>query len=325
MATEIQSTVQQLNDLASKANKQSKILATQLSLVTQKILEMENSSLEKIRLAQQRLEMEVAQFEALKQEVEKRAANAQDKIRLNIGGMLFTVAKQTLLVPNSFFHAMLGSDRWKPDEDGEYFIDRDPTLFPRVLNYLRSSEWNIDGLSLREKELLKIELDFYQIDVPYSLYYSCDSFVKFSQCISVTNRNRTITSITDKGTAVTNPLPRSGTYTCVITINQFAKKSNPWTCVGIAEEGQVLSTGLFVDQKNGSGLYIDKSVCNYRSSGITSSENLEIGPAHDNKVITVIVNMDRKTIQFASSEKKNTGIFFHSFCKSYLFCCFTST
>jgi hypothetical protein len=51
------------------------------------------------------------------------------QITLNIGGKKFTTTKTTLLsVPDTYFHAMLSSGKWLPDEDGEYFIDRNPKV-----------------------------------------------------------------------------------------------------------------------------------------------------------------------------------------------------
>uniref|UniRef100_A0A6B2LCK1 Potassium channel tetramerisation-type BTB domain-containing protein n=1 Tax=Arcella intermedia TaxID=1963864 RepID=A0A6B2LCK1_9EUKA len=56
---------------------------------------------------------------------------------------------------------MLGSENWKPDLNGYYFIDRDPIFFARILYFLRSGVWNLSGLSERDIELLKLELDYY--------------------------------------------------------------------------------------------------------------------------------------------------------------------
>lgn len=39
---------------------------------------------------------------------------------------------------NSFFYAMIGSRKWKPDDDGVYFVDRDPSYFHYFMEYMRS-------------------------------------------------------------------------------------------------------------------------------------------------------------------------------------------
>ena len=59
---------------------------------------------------------------------------------------------------------------WQPDEDGEYFVDRDPRFFPSILNYLRmlksntNPEFRIGFLNNHEKRSLYEEVDFYQIE-----------------------------------------------------------------------------------------------------------------------------------------------------------------
>ncbi|KDO21622.1 hypothetical protein SPRG_12861 [Saprolegnia parasitica CBS 223.65] len=87
-------------------------------------------------------------------------------VTLNVGGRLFTTARETLLrMPGSYFDAMLSCDHWQPNEKGEYFLDLDPTLFPRVMKLLRTGALDQDGLSTRQLVELQEMLDYLQIDV----------------------------------------------------------------------------------------------------------------------------------------------------------------
>jgi len=83
-------------------------------------------------------------------------------------------------VQGSFFYAMLSSEHWQPDEDGEYFIDRNPKNFDRILDYLRTGKWEIRGLSEVELDKIYEDMDFYQIEVPKLLWsrYFCGSHIK---------------------------------------------------------------------------------------------------------------------------------------------------
>uniref|UniRef100_UPI00398E8F5D BTB/POZ domain-containing protein KCTD5a isoform X2 n=1 Tax=Pristiophorus japonicus TaxID=55135 RepID=UPI00398E8F5D len=95
----------------------------------------------------------------------ERAAAAAKWVRLNVGGTRFLSTRQTLSRdPRSFLYrlcqapAALDSDK---DETGAYLIDRDPTYFGPVLNYLRHGKLVINK-DLAEEGVLE-EAEFYNI------------------------------------------------------------------------------------------------------------------------------------------------------------------
>ncbi|XP_045772278.1 BTB/POZ domain-containing protein KCTD5 [Maniola jurtina] len=86
-------------------------------------------------------------------------------VKLNVGGTYFLTTKTTLSRdPNSFLYRLvqedsdLISDR---DETGAYLIDRDPTYFSPVLNYLRHGKLVINN-DIAEEGVLE-EAEFYNI------------------------------------------------------------------------------------------------------------------------------------------------------------------
>ncbi|KAL4624385.1 BTB/POZ domain-containing protein KCTD5-like isoform X1 [Arapaima gigas] len=86
-------------------------------------------------------------------------------VRLNVGGTYFLTTRQTLCRdPKSFLYRLcqadpdLDSDK---DETGAYLIDRDPTYFGPVLNYLRHGKLVLNK-DLAEEGVLE-EAEFYNI------------------------------------------------------------------------------------------------------------------------------------------------------------------
>jgi hypothetical protein len=90
-----------------------------------------------------------------------------NKIKLNIGGKLFTTSLSTLTSEkNTFFTSMFGETfNTQPDDDGEFFIDRSPQYFQIILDYLRNPTKELDLSDLNEKQLKEFfyEVDFYSI------------------------------------------------------------------------------------------------------------------------------------------------------------------
>ncbi|XP_062381876.1 BTB/POZ domain-containing protein KCTD5 [Sardina pilchardus] len=92
------------------------------------------------------------------------SANNGKWVRLNVGGTVFLTTRQTLLKEQtSFLYRLcqqqdLHSDT---DETGAYVIDRDPTYFGPILNYLRHGKL-VYNKELAEEGVLE-EAEFYNI------------------------------------------------------------------------------------------------------------------------------------------------------------------
>jgi hypothetical protein len=88
-------------------------------------------------------------------------------VMLNVGGVLYTTTRSTLLRPkNSLFTGLLSGKLGSlKDDQNRLFIDRNGEVFKWVLEWMRSSSKALTLLSEKELEMLRIEADFYCLDI----------------------------------------------------------------------------------------------------------------------------------------------------------------
>jgi len=94
-------------------------------------------------------------------------SDSSNVLVLDVGGELFRCSRSTLLATPSMLSAMFsGRHCQKPNQDGNYFIDRDPRFFPFILNWLRDPTLSyLEYSEMKTTTLLRIlkESLFYQI------------------------------------------------------------------------------------------------------------------------------------------------------------------
>eukprot|EP00026_Physarum_polycephalum_P009601 Phypoly_transcript_09729.p1 GENE.Phypoly_transcript_09729~~Phypoly_transcript_09729.p1 ORF type:complete len:299 (+),score=33.98 Phypoly_transcript_09729:120-1016(+) len=173
----------------------------------------------------------------LDKKVEQVASQAPSKVVLDVGGKKFATSKSTLLsMPDTFFTAMLCSDRWKPNDKGAYFIDRNPKHFGRILDYLRYGKLRVADLSAEQMECLEEELDFYQITDPTKQQITPVSFISTAD-FNATNNNQTIKRITQskhvQAIRLNKELNTGKRYEWTIRLD--AIEGSYWIAVGVGD------------------------------------------------------------------------------------------
>lgn len=120
---------------------------------------------ERQKLQQQRQEWE--EIEAKARRVSQQAAR-NGKVKLNVGGTVFTTTVDTLTNEKPTFFSALFSEHFntRHDADGEVFVDRSSTHFDLILNHLRGMDISkkLQKLSDDERSMLEQDVDYYAIE-----------------------------------------------------------------------------------------------------------------------------------------------------------------
>ncbi|EOD27048.1 hypothetical protein EMIHUDRAFT_236138 [Emiliania huxleyi CCMP1516] len=93
------------------------------------------------------------------------AASSSQLVVLSVGGTKFTARRDTLARAPGFFGALFSGRHTVPaQEDGSYFIERDPTHFSLILRWLSDGRDNFSALPRATKIALAEEADYYALD-----------------------------------------------------------------------------------------------------------------------------------------------------------------
>ncbi|CAJ0600049.1 unnamed protein product [Cylicocyclus nassatus] len=92
---------------------------------------------------------------------EQKLSTSDKRMKINVGGTIFETYLSTLRkVKNSVLSAMV-AEHWRNEE--EMFVDRDPNLFVKVLDYLRDEKNFVPPSDDDVREALGREADFYYL------------------------------------------------------------------------------------------------------------------------------------------------------------------
>ncbi|KAK6754429.1 hypothetical protein RB195_013436 [Necator americanus] len=84
-----------------------------------------------------------------------------ERVKINVGGQMFETSLSTLTRVDGTVLSIMVADRWRGQ--GELFVDRDPTHFAKVLNYLREGENFVAPTEDDARESLRREAEFYNL------------------------------------------------------------------------------------------------------------------------------------------------------------------
>jgi len=213
-------------------------------------------------------------------------------IELNVGGKSFHTTLATLRNGESMLSAMFsGRHPMLKDKNGSYFLDRDPTSFSYVLNFLRRNEWNLPDDSFIQNEVTH-EAHYFGLSSPSPIVPTWSS----SPCTSHTISNSFHTASLIEGQY--GCLLSSDGYTCGIHKWKLRLISRLSTCmVGVAPS-TVCKSGAPNHNKNGYYINLNGGAL---YSGPPMSKNAVAhfsGGAGTGSIVTVSLNCDAHTLSF---------------------------
>eukprot|EP01089_Gocevia_fonbrunei_P011433 TRINITY_DN2473_c0_g1_i1.p1 TRINITY_DN2473_c0_g1~~TRINITY_DN2473_c0_g1_i1.p1 ORF type:complete len:314 (-),score=73.88 TRINITY_DN2473_c0_g1_i1:71-1012(-) len=201
------------------------------------------------------LETERTKLKREKEELENKKkdwnqfANKLDKtqlserIKLDVGGKIFATTLTTLVAcQGSYFEAMF-SGRWdlKKQEDGSFFIDRDPFVFRFVMNFLRGEPFQVELLTEEKKHKLLEDAEFYHLDKlvdllkpikPVELLTSTKPVLKWKQGPNYTVSGIVKTGLTGWNATALLDVPFSSDF-CEVSV-KLKKTYNSNIVIGVA-------------------------------------------------------------------------------------------
>ena len=109
------------------------------------------------------LETRERKWNKLDKYVEEILKVQNDVLRLNIGGKKFAASVDTFLkTPDTLFYKLILSK--KIDLNDEIFFDRSPTMFPAILDFLRTKKINYKRFNNEELKQLATEVEYYEVN-----------------------------------------------------------------------------------------------------------------------------------------------------------------
>eukprot|EP01089_Gocevia_fonbrunei_P011434 TRINITY_DN2473_c0_g1_i2.p1 TRINITY_DN2473_c0_g1~~TRINITY_DN2473_c0_g1_i2.p1 ORF type:complete len:316 (-),score=79.02 TRINITY_DN2473_c0_g1_i2:71-1018(-) len=276
------------------------------------------------------LETERTKLKREKEELENKKkdwnqfANKLDKtqlserIKLDVGGKIFATTLTTLVAcQGSYFEAMF-SGRWdlKKQEDGSFFIDRDPFVFRFVMNFLRGEPFQVELLTEEKKHKLLEDAEFYHLDKlvdllkpikPVELLTSTKPVLKWKQGPNYTVSGNDIVKTSGKeawdATALFD-VPFSSDL-CEVSV-KLKKTYNSNIVIGVAPTSLNQSQ---VNNYNQCGWYIHKSGTLYSQDGDNNKQYTS--STKEGGIVIVRVDLKKGEISFVVNGS-DCGVAFRS-------------
>uniref|UniRef100_A0A1I7T5D3 BTB domain-containing protein n=1 Tax=Caenorhabditis tropicalis TaxID=1561998 RepID=A0A1I7T5D3_9PELO len=186
-------------------------------------------------------------------------------VKLNIGGTVFHTTVSTLTRFDGFFKTLLETDvPVTKDDTGSIFVDRDPTYFRFILNFMRDGDVELPD-SKKELKEIHIEAQYYLLK---DLCELCNT--RLTECDSDNEKDviKFLNTDEEKFAAIMNLnkftvivfLPKSSTYNATFSWKAFVQRNRSKWEIYFRIHNDVFNWHFFCHDRNLEG---SSRSCNY--------------------------------------------------------------
>ena len=101
-------------------------------------------------------------LDKIKNRIQSVSVTELDRLRLNVGGQRFEV-RATCVQKNTYFRTLLSGTFTPADQDGFYFIDRDPQFVHVIMQMLRDGDVELSPFNDTALERIRADAEFYMV------------------------------------------------------------------------------------------------------------------------------------------------------------------
>jgi len=211
------------------------------------------SLIKNVELRQQEIDIHRKDLDTEIKSASKENVSFPNKITLDVGGTKFTTSLNNLRNQKSLYFATMFSGIFpiKPCEDGSYFIDRNPTMFPFILDFIRGEEIETADMGNKDAKQLLKEAQFYHC-------IELEQFLTLSKKINLVWTNGAGANITENGKRAT-----ATASACYVFVNELIKtsgkttikisvdtKSNSWVHIALGTQKSFPQLGYYYSSQN---------------------------------------------------------------------------
>jgi hypothetical protein len=102
------------------------------------------------------------QLDMLRARIQSVSVKENERLKLNVAGKRYEI-RRTCVQKNTYFRSLLSGAFAPADDDGFFYIERDPTHVNSIMNVLRDGDTDLDRFTERELDKVRTDAEFFMV------------------------------------------------------------------------------------------------------------------------------------------------------------------